>query len=59
VWLAPLTSSGGQKDAPIEKPLLLTLEEAYRGCTKKIRISKTVRMKAWGKGVSGSSRLDA
>eukprot|EP00730_Choanoeca_flexa_P016219 TRINITY_DN7625_c0_g1_i3.p1 TRINITY_DN7625_c0_g1~~TRINITY_DN7625_c0_g1_i3.p1 ORF type:complete len:315 (+),score=52.83 TRINITY_DN7625_c0_g1_i3:82-1026(+) len=31
-----------KQDPAIERPLLLSLEEAFLGCTKKIRISKTV-----------------
>ena len=31
-----------KQDAPIERELYLTLEEVYKGCTKKMKISRRV-----------------
>ena len=33
-----------KKDPPVTKDLFLTLEEVYSGCTKKMKISRRVRM---------------
>lgn len=40
---AGLQGRGRKKqDAPIERELYLTLEEVYKGCTKKMKISRRV-----------------
>lgn len=37
-----------KQDPPIERELYLTLEEVYKGCVKKMKISRRVRNKSVG-----------